>query len=163
MSGAGGGQQEVPAQAAPAPNVVAQSAEAQQNQPAPEPEAPPAARQGGSGYLAPSGARHIPHYHDLHEDYVPVSRPILRELSTFGWLQEGAGAAGMFFFSGAFWLFITMIFEHFDELKKYVPWLLLCIICMLFGAVLVWVGYRHFQLKQARIQDIFRENPEPPR
>jgi hypothetical protein len=36
------------------------------------------------------GARHIPHYVDQHEDYVPVSRPLLRELSSFGWLQEGS-------------------------------------------------------------------------
>ena len=106
-----------------------------------------------------AGARHIPHYHDQHEDYVPVSRPLLNELSTFGWLQEGAGAAGMFFFSGAFWLFVTMISEHSDALEKFAPWLLLCIVSMLFGAVLIWVGYRHFILKQDRIREIFRDNP----
>lgn len=105
------------------------------------------------------GARHIPHYYDQHEDYVPVSRPLLRELSTFGWLQEGAGAAGMFFFSGAFWLFATLVYEHGVHLSEYVPWVLMCVISMLFGAVLIWVGYRHFKLKQDRIQDIFRDNP----
>jgi hypothetical protein len=47
--------------------------------------------------LGKGGARHIPHYLDRHEDYVTVSGPFLRELSTFGWLQEGLGAAGMFF------------------------------------------------------------------
>jgi hypothetical protein len=105
------------------------------------------------------GARHIPHYVDQHEDYVPVSRLLLRELSSFGWLQEGCGAAGTFFFSGAFWLLLTMLFEHGDEYKKYVPWFLMCIISMIFGSVLLWVGYSHFKLKQDRISEIFRENP----
>jgi len=113
----------------------------------------------GAGKNTPDGARHIAHYHDQHEDYVPVSRPLLQELSTFGWLQEGAGGAGMFFFSGAFWLLVTMLFEHSDEFGKYIPWLLLCVVSMIFGGVLIWVGYRHFQLKQNRIQDIFRDNP----
>ena len=105
------------------------------------------------------GARHIPHYLEQHEDYVPVNRPLLRELSSFGWLQEGCGAAGTFFFSGAFWLFFTMLFEHSDEYKKYVPWFLMCIVSMIFGLALLGVGYSHFKLKQDRISDIFRENP----
>ncbi len=105
------------------------------------------------------GARHIPHYLDQHEEYIPVSRPLLEELSTFGWLQEGAAAAGTFFFSGAFWLLVTLLVEHNDEIPKYAPWLLTCIVSMLFGAALVWVGYHHFRLKQNRIREIFRENP----
>ena len=106
-----------------------------------------------------AGARHIPHYVDLHEDYVPVSRPLLKELSTFGWLQEGAGAAGMFFFSGAFWLLATMLYEHGFHLSEYLPWALTCILSMLFGGVLMWISYWHFKLKQNRIEDIFREHP----
>jgi|ERR1700749_2557367 len=104
------------------------------------------------------GARHVPHYHDRHEDYVPVSRPVLLELSVLGWLQEGAGAVGTFFFSGAFSLLGTMLFEHANEITKFIPWVILCFVSMLFGTVLMWVGYHHFLLKQQRIHDIFREN-----
>lgn len=90
------------------------------------------------------GARHIAHYHDQHEDYIPVSRSLLRELSSFGWLQEGAGAAGMFFFSGAFWLLITLLAEHSSELDQFAAWIAFCGISILFGGVLIWIGYRHF-------------------
>jgi hypothetical protein len=102
------------------------------------------------------GARHIPHYSDQHENYITVSPSILRELSTFGWLQEGLGAAGTFFFSGAFWLLVTLLVEHLEEIKKYAPWLMLCVISMIFGGILIWIGYSHFRLKQDRINDIFR-------
>jgi len=134
-------------------------ADAAQQLDIPEQE-PAAARAVGSGYsLGEAGARHIPHYHDLHEDYVPVNRPLLRDLSSYGWLQEGVGAAGMFFFSGAFWLLATILFEHGNELPKYAPWILLCVVCILFGGVLMWVGYYHFKLKQDRIRDIFHSHP----
>jgi len=88
-----------------------------------------------------------------------VSRHHLQELSTFGWLQEGAGAVGMFFFSGAFWLLMTMFYEHGYHLSDSVPEVLMCLMSMVFGLVLVWVGYQHFTLKQNRIREIFREHP----
>jgi len=111
----------------------------------------------GPTITTPSGARHIPRYLDKHEEYVPVSRPLLRELSTLALLQEGVGAAGAFFFSGPFWLIINILVEHSTDLKTYAPWLILCCISMLFGAVLIWIGYNHFRLKQRRIEDIFSE------
>jgi hypothetical protein len=98
-------------------------------------------------------------YHDQYEDYVSMSRPLLRELSSFGWLQEWSGAGGMFFFSGAFWLLVAILAEHGSELGKYAPWLVVCLLSIVFGCILIWIGYVNFQIKQGRIQDISREHP----
>jgi len=100
------------------------------------------------------GAKHIARYHDRHEDYIPVSPQHLRELSTFGWLQEGAGAVGMFFFSGAFWLAVTVAFEHSKELTKYTDWLFVCFLSVIFGIALIVIGWTHFNMKQLRIREL---------
>ena len=89
-----------------------------------------------------------------------MSRAKLREISTFGWLQEGIGALGVFFVSGAFWTFITLISEHSDEWRKYLPWFILCGCLVVAGLGLIWVGYRHFKLKQDCIEEIFRNSDD---
>jgi hypothetical protein len=117
-----------------------------------------------------SGARHHADYHDTHEDYIPVSRARLRELSNYTVLQEGTGAAGIFLFSGAFWEFIRIVAEHSIALEHHwedaAPWLLAFIISMAAGGVLTWVSVRHFRLKRQYIEDLFaaanRDGPSAP-
>ena len=100
-------------------------------------------------------AKHVAHYADRHEDFVLVSRSNLKEISQLSLLQEGAGAVGMFFFSGAFWLLATILFEHNAELAKYAPWLLLCVISILFGVVLIWIGWEHYKLRKDAVDAAF--------
>jgi hypothetical protein len=91
-----------------------------------------------------------------------VSRARLREISTLGWIQEGAGGAGVFFSSGAFWLLATLVAEHWDETAKYTPWFILCGLSILFGVVLMWIGFRHFKMKQDYISDLFGDDDATP-
>ena len=62
-----------------------------------------------------SGAQHHPIYRDTRAEYVAMRRSDLREIARFGWLGEGAGAAGMFFIAGAVWMAVTIFFDHFDQ------------------------------------------------
>jgi hypothetical protein len=118
--------------------------------------APPLQPSPGISASGGTGAQHNPIYLDSSAEYVAVRKSDLRELSTFGWLQEGAGAVGMFFVSGAFWLAITLVVEHAPELSKYWPAFVLCLLSILFGGVLLWISHRHFQMRDARINDYFR-------
>ena len=79
----------------------------------------------------------------------------LREIAKFGWLEEGAGAAGMFFLSGAFWALFSLVIEHHDHLADYWAGEALCVIAMIFGGVLVWLAHAHFKMREERIKDIF--------
>lgn len=124
-------------------------------------------RMGMAGALGPtgsssSGAQHNPTYVHSTAEYVAVRRSDLREIAQFGWLEEGVGAAGVFFFSGAFWLALTLLAENFDDLKKYVPWFVICLVSILFGAVLLWIAHRHFIMRQQRIEDYFKEKKDVP-
>jgi len=85
-----------------------------------------------------------------------VRRGDLREIADFGWLEQGAGAAGMFFLSGAFWLALSLLVEHSGELSNYWAGFVICGLSMLFGAVLVWVAHRHFRMRENRINDYFK-------
>jgi len=111
---------------------------------------------GGSG--AGSGSAFNMRYLNRAEDVVPVMRRDLREIGEFGVLEEGAGAVGMFFVSGAFWLLATIVIEHYDNMKT-IHWagIAFCVVCMVFGGVLLWVARRHFRLRDDRIRDLFNE------
>jgi len=89
-----------------------------------------------------------------------VSRADLRDVSTFGWLQEGVGGLGMFFASGAFWLLAAIFVEHSHELNKVAAWIIMCVLSIAFGCVLMWISHKHFKLKQQRIEDYFSGSPE---
>jgi hypothetical protein len=86
-----------------------------------------------------------------------VRRSDLRELTELGWLQEGLGAAGVFFFSGAFWLAATLAVEHSGNLENYWAGFGFCGLSMLFGTVLIWVAHRHFRMRESRITGYFSE------
>jgi tetrahydromethanopterin S-methyltransferase subunit C len=105
------------------------------------------------------GARYLPQYRDTRGEHILVSRADLRDVSTYGWLQEGVGGIGMFFFSGAFWLLATILVEHSKELDKVAPWIGMCILSIIFGAVLIGIAHTHFSLKKERINDYFEEQP----
>jgi len=102
------------------------------------------------------GARHVPTYHDLQEDFILVNRNHLKELTDFSMLQEGAGAGGMFFLSGPVWLLITLLSEHGLE-AKYVPWYVVCFLSMIFGLFLLWMAYINYVRKNRTIDKLFRE------
>jgi energy-converting hydrogenase Eha subunit G len=100
------------------------------------------------------GAQAHPTYYDRHEEYALVTKEDLREVSTIGWLQEGAAGFGLFFLSGAFWLLVTLIAEHGKDPNFY-PWYLACAVISVCGGILVFVGARLFLLKQARLEKYF--------
>jgi hypothetical protein len=104
---------------------------------------------------AGTGARHHPTYVDTQAEYVAVRKSDLRDISQFGWLEEGAGAVGVFFISGAFWLAITLCVEHSDQLAKYLFGFIFCGICILFGVVLVWIAHSHFKMRRTKIEGYF--------
>lgn len=105
---------------------------------------------------AAGGAQHTPTYIHSTAEYVAVRKSDLREISEFGWLEEGAGAVGLFFFSGAFWLAVTLLSEHSTNLKTYLPWFGVCLLSMLFGVALLWIAHSHFKMRKNRIDDYFR-------
>ena len=114
--------------------------------------------EGRSGKPKPKeGAKHIPTYYDLKEDLVLMSKSRLQEVSDFSLLQEGVGAVGMFFFSGAFWLLATLAAEHAKELFSYVPWFLMCFLSMGFGATLIWVSFVNYTRKRELIKKMFKD------
>ena len=85
-----------------------------------------------------------------------MRRSDLREIARFGWLQEGAGAMGMFFIAGAVWMAATLFFDHIENPGKYWPGYLFCFACIGFGGVLLWVAHSHFKMREDRIRDIFK-------
>jgi hypothetical protein len=134
----------------------------------------PTSREGGAGSrtnskiqtLAPrqaprvnasagTGAQHHPIYQDTVAEYIPVRRSDLREISEFRWLETGTGAAGMFFLSGAFWLAVTLLVEHQDDLGKYIGGFALCTLSVLFGLALLYIAHRHFKMRETRIRGYF--------
>jgi hypothetical protein len=110
----------------------------------------------GAGGVA--GALHTPSYVHSTAEYVAVRRSDLREMAEFGWLEEGAGAIGVFFFSGAFWLAVTLLVEHWEDLGKYWSGFLLCLLSVFFGLSLIWIAHRHFKLREQRINDYFNQS-----
>jgi hypothetical protein len=94
------------------------------------------------------GAQAVPHYEDRHEDYILVTADDLREIRAFGWLQQSIFGTGAFFFSGAFWLFCEILSNQ--QKFEFTPWMGMCAVSMVFGAVLVGVSGIMFWLKQKR-------------
>jgi hypothetical protein len=95
---------------------------------------------------AGTGAQHNPVYRDTSAEYMAVRHSDLREIARFGWLEEGVGAAGMFFVSGAAWMAATVFFDHLDSPGKYWPGYLFCLARVLFGVVLLWIAHSHFTI-----------------
>jgi len=85
-----------------------------------------------------------------------VRRSDLREISTFGWLEEGAGAIGMFFLSGAIWVAVSVAIEHWADLEKYKWAFAFCGLC---GIAALWIAHKHFQMREDRITDYFEQLP----
>ena len=108
--------------------------------------------QGTSGA---AGAQHTPTYINTTSEYVAVRRSDLREIAKFGWLEEGAGACGMFFIAGAVWMAATLFFDHLDHWRDYWPGYVFCGVCITFGVVLIWIAHSHFKLREQRISDYF--------
>jgi hypothetical protein len=110
-----------------------------------------------AGTTAKKSSKHVPTYQDSTAGYIAVRKTDLREISKFGWLEEGIGAGGMFFLSGAFWAFFALVIEHHDHLADYWAGELLCLLSMIFGGVLVWLAHVHFAMRTDKIQAIFDE------
>ena len=107
-----------------------------------------------TGTTSGEGARAFAHYEDHHESYKLVTQDDLREISGFGWIQQGLLSAGAFFFSGAFWLFAEKVSGQ--DKFQITPWMGTCILSMLFGVALVIVSLIMFALKQKRISKYFK-------
>jgi hypothetical protein len=109
-----------------------------------------------------SGARHTPQYRDTSEEYLPVRRSDLREISNFSWLEHGLGGIGMFFVSGAFWLLPVIFIEHGKDMKDHHwAWVGTCLLSIVFGLVLLWISHRHFKMREQRINDYFKGSSTP--
>jgi hypothetical protein len=121
----------------------------------PRVEVPPSSTANSTLTSAGTGAQHNPIYRDTSAEYLAVRRSDLREIARFGWLEEGTGAAGMFFIAGAVWMAATLFFDHLDNPGKYWPGYLFCIACIFFGGVLIWVAHSHFSMREKRIRDYF--------
>ena len=89
-----------------------------------------------------------------------MRRSDLREIAKFGWLEEGIGAAGTFFVSGAFWTLATLLIEHYGAWEEHWAGFGLCVICIIFGAVLLWIARSHFQMREDRINDYFEDKED---
>jgi hypothetical protein len=129
----------------------------------PEPALPKTIKAIGPPYRParrlPSGAQAHPKYYDRHEEYVLVTRDDLREISSIGWLQEGAAGIGLFFFSGAFWLLLTLIAEHGRNAEFY-SWYFVCVIIVICGAAVMSVGVLLYSARQRRLKKYFPKEPD---
>lgn len=109
-----------------------------------------------------SGSQFKHRYYDRTEDVVPVTRSDLREIAEFGWLEEGVGAAGMFFASGAFWQLPVIFVEHGNDMKgAHWAWVGACVLSIAFGGVLLWIASRHFKMRDQRVKHYFKSENEP--
>jgi len=125
----------------------------------PRPEVAPTPDANSAITSAGMGAQARPKYYDRHEEYVLVTKDDLREISSVGWLQEGAAAVGLFFVSGAFWLLMTLLAEH-GKNKEFYAWYLACLVIMVCGGVVMWVGVSLYRLKQRRIDKYFPDQTD---
>lgn len=101
-----------------------------------------------------AGSRHLPEYEDTQAKYVSVRRSDLEALSTLGWLQEGCGAAGTFFLSGGFWVFLPLLVDHWSNLGDHKTGLLVSGLSVLFGIILIWIAHSHLQIRRNKITEI---------
>ena len=111
--------------------------------------------QGTSGA---AGAQHTPTYIHSTAEYIAVRRSDLRDIAKFGWLEEGVGAWGMFFIAGPVWMAAALFFDHLDHWQNYWAGYLFCLVCIIFGSVLIWIAHSHFQLREKRISVYFRDS-----
>ena len=85
----------------------------------------------------------------------------LAEASEFGLMQQLLTQVGMFFFSGAFWLLIDLIIKAYEESQKpnssfeFSAWMFMCILSMIFGAALFFVGWRLSVVRQKKLKKYF--------
>lgn len=107
-----------------------------------------------------TGAVHRPTYLDSTQEYALVSRRDLIELSQFGWLQHGCGAAGVFLASLGVSTAASLFAEHSAELGKYWAGFATSGFSFCCGVVLLGVGYAHFVMRDRRIRALF-ENSRP--
>jgi hypothetical protein len=114
---------------------------------------------GKSKSSSDEGAKARPIYHHRDEEYVLVTRDDLREVKGLGWLQQSLFGVGTFLFSGAFWLFWSLIAEQtkFD----FTAWMGMCVISMIAGLAVAAVGLTLFALRQKRLNKYFPTNDPP--
>lgn len=107
---------------------------------------------GGKRKTKFSGAQAFAHYEDRHERYILMTRDDLREIRTFGWLQEAIFGVGMFFFSGAFWLLAELLAHEEKQPKfEFTAWMGMCCVSMVFGLVLAAASLIMFWLRLKRL------------
>lgn len=87
-----------------------------------------------------------------------VSRRDLIELSQFGWLQHGCGAAGVFLASLGVSTAAALFADHSAELTEHWAGFAACGISFCCGIVLLGVGYAHFVLRDKRIRELFEQS-----
>jgi hypothetical protein len=106
------------------------------------------------------GAHAVPHYRDRHEEYLLVTRDDLREIRNFGWFQQTLFGVGTFFFSGAFWLLAELIAHQEHGKFEFTPWMAVCVISMIAGAALGFIGFVMFLMRQRRLNKYFANESE---
>jgi hypothetical protein len=124
-------------------------------QPAPEVIPSPPSALKPKGARGPGKGKINQLVHDRTDEYVYVTRDDLREVKTFGWLQQLLSSVGTFLFSGAFWLAATLLAEHWGESKKFVPWFVVCTVSAIAGAALFCVSLVLSWQKSKRLDKYF--------
>jgi hypothetical protein len=98
----------------------------------------------------------IPRYHDRVEDYAYVTEADLKEAVDLSIVQQVMIQVGTFFFSGAFWLLAELIIrEGKTDQFQFTPWMAVCILSVMFGAVLWLAGWFLFRMKQKKLTKYF--------
>lgn len=86
-----------------------------------------------------------------------MTRDDLREIRSLGWLQQSMFGVGTFLFSGAFWLFCSIVAEQ--KTFEFTSWMGMCVISMICGVALGAVGLTLFGMKQKRLNKYFPTDP----
>lgn len=102
----------------------------------------------------PTGATVTPNYLARTEDYVAASRADLKEIHTFGWVEQTLMGAGMFFCSGASWQTVSIFASQTDF--QMTAWAASCIACAILGGIAMLCGVAIFRVKQEKIEKYFR-------
>lgn len=105
-------------------------------------------------YKPTDGAVISPLYATRRQTFYPVNMHDLKNIVEFDLLETGAGAAGMFFVTGPFWLLFE---KQLEGLPFTNPVIWVSALSVIFGLVLIAIACRMRKMKKSRIDEIIEE------
>nr|WP_295889404.1 phage holin family protein [uncultured Devosia sp.] len=103
----------------------------------------------------PAGALINHSYLERQQEVVAVNRNDLEDIISFDRMESSLAGLGLFLLSGALWLGIDKLAD--SSKPEVTPVVVFCACSVVFGALLVGIGYFMGRKKRNRISRIFQE------